>query len=231
MAVKIGMKTLFWILGTAILVQLAGRTNAADFSVKVTEKEPPKEVGEAIRKMLQPKAVQVLNGNTPLFEFWLSSEVPLKSKPAAADKALEAIPETTVLGVVTVGNGQRDYKDNEVAAGVYTMRFGLQPQDGDHLGTADFAYFALLIQAKNDVRPDGFATAKAMVKASSHGTASEHPVVLSLRPAPSDTGELPKLNEPVADHKSVRVKVPAKAAADKTDLLFELVFKGHGHIQ
>ena len=227
---KIGMKNLIWTLGAAILVQLAGRINAADFSVKVTDREPPKEVSEAIRKLLQPKAVQVLNGNTPVFEFWFSSEVPLKSRPAA-DKALEAIPETAVLGAVTVGSGQRDYKDNEIAAGVYTMRFGLQPQDGDHLGTADYSYFALLIPANSDVRPDGFATAKAMAKASSHGTASEHPVVLSLRPAPSDTGELPKLNEPVADHKSVRVKVAAKAGADKTDLLFELVFKGHGHIQ
>jgi hypothetical protein len=225
------MKNLSWILGAAILVQLAGRIDAADFSVKMTEKEPPKEVGEAIRKLLQPKAMQVLNGNTPVFEFWFSSEVPLKSRPAAADKALEAIPETTVLGAVTVGSGQRDYKDNEIAAGVYTMRFGLQPQDGDHLGTADYAYFALLLPANSDIRPDGFATAKAMAKASSHGTASEHPLVLSLRPAPSDPGELPKLNEPVADHKSVRVKVPAKAGADKIDLLFELVFKGHGHIQ
>jgi hypothetical protein len=56
-------------------------------------------------------------------------------------------------------------------------------------------------------------------------------VVLSLRPAPSDTGELPKLNEPIADHKSVRVKVPAKAGEEKTSIVLELVYKGHGHIQ
>ena len=70
-----------------------------------------------------------------------------------------------MLGAVSVGNGLRDYKDNEIAAGVYTMRFGLQPQDGDHLGSAEYPYFVVLIPAKNDTQLDGLTTFKAMAKA------------------------------------------------------------------
>ena len=44
-------------------------------------------------------------------------------------------------------------------------------------------------------------------------------------------GDLPKLNEPATDHKSVRIKVPGKAGAEKASIVFELVYKGHGHIQ
>ncbi|PYJ82820.1 MAG: hypothetical protein DME22_17345 [Verrucomicrobia bacterium] len=225
------MKKFSLLLGIAVWVQLTNDSRAGDFSVKVADKEPPNQIGESIRKALQPKSVQLLNGDKPVFEFWFGSEVSLKSKPGSADKALGSIHETTLLGAVSVGNGQRDYKDNEIAAGVYTMRFGLQPQDGDHLGSAEYPYFAVLIPAKNDTQLDGIASFKAMTKASGKDTASGHPVVLSLRPISSDTGDFPKLNEPVAEHNSVRVKVPAKAGEEKTGIAFELVYKGHGHIQ
>jgi len=225
------MKNLSLLLWIAVWVQLANDSRAADFSVKVADKEPPGQIGESIRKTLQPKTVQVFNGDTPVFEFWFGSEVSLKSKPGSADKGLGSVQETTLLGAVSVGNGLRDYKDNEIAAGVYTMRFGLQPQDGDHLGSAEYPYFAVLIPAKNDTQLDGITSFKAMTKASGKDTASGHPIVLSLRPVSSDTGDSPKLDEPAVDHKSVRVKVPGKAGEEKTSIVFELVYKGNGHIQ
>jgi hypothetical protein len=51
---------------------------------------------------------------------------------------------------------------------------------------------------------------------------------MSLRPAPSAEGELPLLNEPAEEHKSVRVKVPAKAPNHTTvsNIIFEIVFQG-----
>ena len=225
------MKKSWLLVAVALWVQFSDYSRAADLSLKVIDKEPPKQIADSIRNSLQPKAVQLLNGDSPAFEFWFGSEIPCKSKPGPADKALDAIAETTLLGAVAVGVGQRDYKDNDIAAGVYTIRFGLQPQDGDHLGTAEFPYFAVLIPAANDTKPDGITTFKAMAKASSKGTASEHPVVLSLRPTSSADGDAPKLNEPATDHKSVRIKVPGKAGAEKANIVFELVYKGHGHIQ
>jgi len=54
---------------------------------------------------------------------------------------------------------------------------------------------------------------------------------LSLRPVSADGAGLPKLNEPATGHKSVRVNLGAKAGEVKTAIVFELVCKGHGHIQ
>jgi len=225
------MRKLSLLLGIALCARFAGPVRAGELTVKAADKAPPAEIGESIRKTLQPKAIEVLDGDKPAFEFWFRSDIPLKSKPAAANKALDCIQETVLLGAVSVGRGQRDYKDNEIAPGIYTMRFGLQPQDGDHLGTAEFPYFAVLVPAASDTQPEGIKSFKEMTGASGKNTASNHPVVLSLRPASSDSGAFPSLNEPAAEHKTVRVKVPARSGQEKTSVVVELVCKGHGHIQ
>src|SRR5947207_3497309 len=80
------MRKISLLLWIAVWVQLTNLSRAADFSVKVADKEPPGQIGESIRKTLQPKTVQVFNGDTPVFEFWFGSEVSLKSKPGSADR-------------------------------------------------------------------------------------------------------------------------------------------------
>ena len=201
-------------------------STAADLALKVADKEPPKELDTSIRPKLQTKAVQLLEGEKPVYEFWFSAEVSLQSKPASPGKALDAIKQATLLGAVAVSRDQRDYRDDELRGGVYTMRFALQPQDGNHLGTSDFSYFAVLTPAKIDNKFGGITDYKALVKASSKETSTDHPMVLSLRPAGSEEGEFPKLNEPAPEHKSVRVKIPAKGPDQKMSLVFEVVYQG-----
>ena len=197
---------------------------AVGAELRVADKPAPKEIDPSIQKLLQPKSI----GVGP-FEFWLVSELPLSSKLANPAKAFDSIKPTTLLGVVSVAKPARDYRDDEIAAGVYTMRLILQPQDGNHLGSSEFPQFAALTPAKVDTRPEGIIDYKSLVKASSQDTSTDHPVILSLRPVSSDQGEFPRLEEPAPEHKSVRVKVPASAAGEKTAVVFDLVYEGMGH--
>lgn len=205
---------------------------AADFTLKTAEQAPPKEVGASIRGLLQAKSVQLMEGDKPALEIWLRNETPLKSKPASASEALNAIGETTLVGVIAVRQTSlRDYKDNAVPHGVYTARFALQPKDGDHLGTAEFDSFLILTEAASDPDASGLSTYRALVKASGKSTSSGHPVVISLRPAPAE-GTSPRLTDPADEHKAIRLKMAGKPAeGEKTDVVFDLVYKGHGHIQ
>lgn len=223
------MTRTFSIFASIVLLGAATLTTASALTLKVVDKAPPAQLDAAIRANLQNKALQLLNGDKPVYEFWWCSEVPLQAKPASLPKALDSLKQAELIGAVQVHAAQRDYRDDELRAGVYTMRFALQPQDGNHLGTSEFSWFAVLTPAKLDTKPDGIATYKALVKASSKETATEHPLILSLRPASSDASELPRLNEPAPEHKSVRVKVPARTADEKTSLVFEIVYEGKGH--
>src|SRR5206468_10012563 len=89
-------------LGLAILLLVLSSASAAELKLKVADEEPPKEMDAAIRNKLQSKAVQLLDGEKPAYEFWFSREIPLQTKPASLPKALDAIKETTLLGAVSV---------------------------------------------------------------------------------------------------------------------------------
>src|SRR6266850_3753411 len=138
-----------------VLLLAATAAQAADLKLKTADLPPPKGVDASIQKLLQPKAVQLVDGDKPAFQFWLVNELPLQSKPASTAKALDAVKQATLIGVVSVSSAQRDYRDDELAPGVYTMRFALQPQDGNHLGSSEYLYFAVLVPAKTDTKPDG----------------------------------------------------------------------------
>jgi hypothetical protein len=208
-------------------VALGNGALAAAWSVQTVEQAVPAGVDASIRSVLaQDKAVQALSGGKPVYTLWFRSEVPLKSKPSSVSASLKSVGETTLLGVVQVASAERDYRDDQLFSGLYTIRFSFQPQDGNHLGTADYPYFAVLTPAKLDPQLEGLATYKELVKASSRESATDHPFVLSLRPVAADEGAYPRITEPAANHKCVRVKLVSKADGAETALVFDLVVEG-----
>jgi hypothetical protein len=201
---------------------------AAEFTVKTGDKTAPSQVAEPIRSALTSKPVQLLDGDKPLLQIWLLNEIPFKSKPS-----LNAIPEAALVALVSVeAAGLKDYKENDIPKGVFTARFVTQPQDGDHLGTAEFSTFLALIPVEADKTLDAFSKFTPTVKASGKLTSSGHPLIISLRPVSSADGKFPSLTEPAAEHKAIRLKIQGKAEDGQAgEVPFELVYEGHGHTQ
>lgn len=220
------------ILSSVLLCTLLTLTvRAADLTAATAEKAAPEGVAAEITEVLQGKAVQLKDDDTPVIEIWLRNEVPLKEQPEEPRRALRSISQGTLIGVMAVHEDRRDYRDDELAKGVYTMRFVLQPQDGDHLGTAIYPYFVALIPVEKDQTVKGISDYDAVTEASGEGTATEHPRVISLRPGEGSELSDPKITEPADDHKAVHLTVPAAPAeGEKTVLPFELVYEGIGHL-
>jgi hypothetical protein len=214
------------------ILLLAWTTSGADLAVKTADVSIPRQIAEPIRSLLQAKAIQVMEGDKPILQIWLRQDAPLKSKPSAPAAGPSSIADFSLLGAVSVStSGLKDYKDNDIPSGVFTLRLIIQPQDGDHLGTAEFNTFIALVPAENDKALDAFTKFTPLVKASGKLTPSGHPLVLNLRPV-SGKGEPFSIVEPEAEHKAIRIKTPGKTAeGDKADVTFDLVFQGHGHIQ
>ena len=200
-----------------------------ELNVRLLEKQPPSELSEAIKSKLDTAVVEVREGDTLLYEFWFPSVTQLEPKQAKDSSVLDQLPVACLIGAAKIHRDKRDYRDDDLYSGVHTIRFALQPQDGNHLGSSEYPYFGLLVMAENDRSLDGIKTYKQLTKASSLDTASEHPIILSLRPAISEA-EKYTLVEPAPDHEAIRIEINANDGDDAKVVKFDLVVKGHGHL-
>jgi hypothetical protein len=193
---------------------------------------PPEEVAEPIRAALDGKVLRLSEGGAPFFEFWFRKPLPLASQPAGGTLALGTIPEGTVLGVLRVNAERYDFRDEEIPPGVYIMRLGIQPEDGNHQGVAPTRTFALLIPATADatLAPLGH---KELMKAAATINAAKHPSNLNLQPVDSAEGEYPRLGElNDGQHKVVLVQLAGRVgdSGEPSTLTFALVYEGTGQI-
>jgi hypothetical protein len=198
----------------------------------VAAAEPPEEVAEPIRKVLNKEAVSLANGESTFFQFWFRQELPLAQAPAGGTLALDTLQEGTVLGVLKVTAERYDFRDEEIPIGVYILRFGIQPEDGNHLGVAPTRTFALLIPAKDDTQLEPVAHDELM-EAAAVINAAGHPSSLNLQPVEQANGEFPRLEElNDGQHKVLLLQFPARvdASGDATKLNVALVYEGTGQI-
>lgn len=175
---------------------------------------PPEEVAAPIRGLLTPVA-KVAAGAATL-ELWLVS-----SLPAGGANDWSQVAEGAVVGAVRVAGAFKEIRGKAVKPGVYTLRYGLQPQNGDHLGASPFREYLLLspAAADQDPKPLGFEGTVALSKQT---LGASHPAALSLDPPVATAALLSSVTNEL-DHRGLVVEV--KTAAGGT-LRFGLILIG-----
>ncbi len=137
-----------------MLLVILASTRAASPTAKSVTRAVPKEVKKEIASQLSDKAVELLDDNKKLIaEIWVRKLLPVKATEAEIKKGLSyrAIKQTTLIGLIRIHQSTLgDYRGQKPKKGLYTMRLGFQPMDGDHMGTAPFASFVLLTPAGGD---------------------------------------------------------------------------------
>ena len=192
-------------LTAVVLLSLAGPAFAADFTVKVEDTAPPKEVAEPIRALLDAKGLTVSDGKKAILTVWPRKSLNVK----AGASGYTGLEESTLLGAVKVPEVWKDYRRQNIKPGVYTLRLGNQPMDGDHMGTAPYNEFALLCPAAEDKAPD-LLEVKELYELSGKSTGRKHPGLVLLFPNPKP-GEKPAIESKPQEHWVLSYKVPVKA--------------------
>jgi hypothetical protein len=199
---------------------------AADWKASAGKEDPPAELAEPVRKVLDRDAVAVSDG-TAVLTVWFRDVVPAKATAEQVKNGLtyREIPDGTLIGAVRFDRPFVDFRKQEIAAGVYTLRFAVQPETGDHMGTAPHQEFVLLVPAAKDTTADALEP-KALFKVSAAVTGGDHPGVLLLFPHPGkDAG--PKVADKADGVKVLTVRRPVDADGEKTTLGFALTVAGH----
>lgn len=160
------------------MIIAAGPAPAATLTVsKAANAAAPEGLATPIRALLAPGAARVQSGNTVLEFWWVKTlEAP------GADWA--QVPEGALVGAVRVSESYPDVRGRRVKAGVYTLRFALQPMNGDHLGVSPNREFLLVSPAPVDDSPAP-AGHDQTVDLSKQATGASHPAVWAMDPPPA----------------------------------------------
>jgi len=137
------MKT--FLLSSLLTVCLTAPSFAAKFTAEPVGPPPSDGVPAATLAMLADKGVAVKNsaGET-VVEYWMR-KAPLEGEGTSAfGVRFDTIPEGAFLGIVHYTDKGSDFREQTISPGVYTLRYGLHPEDGNHMGVAPSRDFALL---------------------------------------------------------------------------------------
>ncbi len=206
----------FALVCVSLLTARGALSQVEGFKVEVAKAAAPADLPENVKKMLSGDCFKLSDADGKVVaEIWWGSAVTARElpiKPGDNMQVLFGIPEGAFLGVLRLNKAAVDYKGGGIKEGVFTMRYLTQPADGNHLGTAPFNDFAVLLLPKNDPGTPG-GDRDALIKVAL--TQATHPFAMGLAVPKPDTA-CPSLAKGEENNLVVFCKCTAKAG-DKTE--------------
>lgn len=137
----------------------------------------PADVPAAIQSTLDSQGVRVTNDQgATVCEVWLRKPLPASANPNGSSGVLYgALPEGAFLGVLHFPNATTDFRSQNIKAGYYTLRYGLIPQDGNHMGVNPSRDAFVLAPVSVDPGPDKTLSFEDLVKLSTQASGTPHP--------------------------------------------------------
>jgi hypothetical protein len=161
------------------------------YKIEALKEGPPSALAGPIKEALGAQGYRVVDDQGKGYaEFWLRKAVPASAKPAGPKGAVlyPFLAEGELIGALRYSGEGHDYRDQPIAKGVYTLRYGLQPVNGDHLGVSTYRDYALLVPAAKDKAPTDLPR-KRLEEQSAESAGTNHPAVLMLLAAPEGSGK------------------------------------------
>lgn len=168
---------------------------ADDYRVEVTKDGPPADdLGEEIVQQLGEDGFKVIRGKKrTVCEIWLCKSWPVAEGFAATSEVNYPFAPGQLIGVVRFKRKSPDFRDQVLIRGVYTLRYGQQPVDGNHEGTSPTRDFLMLVSAEED-RAVAPPEMDKLVSLSSDAAGSNHPAMFCLQPI-AEADEIPQLRQ------------------------------------
>ncbi len=167
-----------------VLLALAGALAspaAAEPTLGAADGPPPGEIAAEIRDALHADGVRATLESGVNLDFWLRADQP-SGENASQGASFPELGVGTLVGVVRIDGTWSDYKGNRIEPGVFTMRYGNRPEDGNHMGVSVHLDFVLLVPVAEDSALEaGWGQADLNVM-SFAATGLGHPAVMSITP-------------------------------------------------
>jgi hypothetical protein len=152
-------------------------------------------VADSVKSILEGDGARAKDASGPFVEVWLNKSIPTQ-KPSEETRGSDfpLIPVNTLVGVIRYAKAGADFRGQPIQPGVYTMRFNLQPEDGDHQGASPRRDHLLLAPVSADQDAGAKLTFEQEVDLSRKASGTSHPSVLFLA-MPESGAKFPSLQQ------------------------------------
>jgi hypothetical protein len=178
---------------------------AQAYTAAMVAEAPPSALSSDVRASLASQGLQVKGPQGPLCEIWLRQNVPAI---AAAGQTLgvvySQIAPGTLMGAIRFPAPATDFRGQKIKPGVYTLRYELNPVDGNHQGVAADRDFLLLAPAANDTSTATLSY-DDLVKLSNSASGAGHPSVWNLVDPTGAPAQLPTVTAQDSDNGTIQV--------------------------
>ena len=211
---------------------MAGRAAAQEsYKLEKLNEGPPPGLAAGVTGTLEAHGSRVVDAQgKPFVDVWLRKETPATAKPSGPKGAVlyPVLTEGELIGAVKFAAEGHDYRDQTIAPGVYTLRYGLQPINGDHLGVSVNRDYVLLLPAAKDTDPADLPR-KKLEQQSAESAGTTHPAVLLLLAATGQPADAPTMvNDAMLNTWGAIVALPlgVKGESNVAPLPMQLVVVG-----
>lgn len=158
-------------------ISAAGSAQPALTATPHTEPVPA-DVAAPLKPLIATGGARVKTGEATLDFWWVKA---LPANAASKEPTWALVEEGSLIGVVRVDARHRDVRGRSIKPGTYTLRYGVQPENGDHLGVSRYRHFLLLSPAAVDSNAEP-AGHDGVIDLSKQTIGISHPAVLSIDP-------------------------------------------------
>lgn len=177
----------------ALLFTVPTNASAQTYKAEALHEVPPKELAAPIQAALSPTGIRVTGPSGPICDLWLGKAVPGKANtPQTLGVVFPQLAQGTLVGAIRLPNSAKDYRKQLIKAGVYTLRYALVPENGNHMGVAPQRDFVLASPATAD-QDAATLTLDQTLALSRKASGSNHPSVWSLAPPEGHPKSLPSV--------------------------------------
>lgn len=171
------------LLGSAAVLMVAFSSVADDYTLEKVE-TAPKGLAKDVSMVLSPVGYRVVGPDGPLCELWLRKDIPTNVEFQATQNLHYPLTSGELIGAIQVPRRAKfaDFRDQSLKPGTYTLRYGKQPQDGNHIGTSDYSDFLLALLAKEDESSANVDDVDQLQESSAEAAGGTHPAIFQLLP-------------------------------------------------
>jgi hypothetical protein len=194
-----------WILASQLV--LASMAFGQAYKIESAGPPPVADLPKPLQDALESQGTRVVNdqGGT-LLEVWLRKSVPTNSAASgSSDFLYPSLSEGVSLGVLHFPSQGADFRGQAMKPGFYTLRYGLIPQDGNHMGVNPTRDVFILCPAAVDNDPAAALKFDDLVKLGRQASGAPHPGFLVGAPVNGDS--FPAVVKDDQGHWNLQVKI------------------------